>query len=101
MLAAQLDKDRTTNLSLQVMKVGLFVSLVRSLLPLLTTNLSLQLAIEQMSEQATSALEQERSRLSQEHARLERMQRFFVLKQMFYVLYVLTFIWWMCYGTDF
>ena len=28
MLAAQLDKDRTTNLSLQVMKVGLFFSLV-------------------------------------------------------------------------
>eukprot|EP00802_Teleaulax_amphioxeia_P005280 Tamp_05284.p1 GENE.Tamp_05284~~Tamp_05284.p1 ORF type:complete len:851 (+),score=309.05 Tamp_05284:356-2554(+) len=48
--AAQLDKDRANNLSLQ-------------------------LTIEQMSEQATSSLEQERSRLAQEHARLERMQR--------------------------
>ena len=37
--------------------------------------LSLQLAIEHMSEQASSSLEQERARLTQEHARLERMQR--------------------------
>jgi DNA repair exonuclease SbcCD ATPase subunit len=49
-LASQLEKDRTSGLSLQM-------------------------SIEQMSQHAAESLEQDRARLAQEHVRLERMQR--------------------------